>query len=128
VVHEYKDYAVGTVAERFDYKTIEIVPEYKLHSRNRRDIVTFGDGLSYSFGENKYYKPIGIIPYTSTQTYDEIMFNTKRNAYFGSVCDMAYTHFFCHNRIGIGPEARYRYYLGLNEGGLDCNANLKVNF
>jgi hypothetical protein len=129
----YKPNAPFPYAQQKAYKSVDLVPEYQLHSKNYKDILTFGAGVSYTWGKNRYSDFVAGIQEERQELYTSV-------SYYGTTLKTAYTHFFCKNRIGIGAEARYRYYFsvdanpyskqyfGINEGEYDFNANLKVNF
>jgi|GEM_PF-4889283 len=128
IVPENKGTQPGALTERINYNTIELVPEYRLHSRNYKNTLCLGTGMSYTFGENEYIKSVFIHPAGYGEQETDYEYGTQQGSYYGVVGKAAYTHFFFHNRLGLGAEGRYRYYFGLNEREYDVDATLKFCF
>ncbi len=108
IVPENKGTQPGALTERINYNTIELMPEYRLHSRNYKNILSLGAGMSYTFGANEYIKSVFIHPAGYGEQETDYEYGTKQGSYYGVVGKAEYTHFFFNNRFGVGAEGRYR--------------------
>ena len=91
------------------------------YNRFKKHKIKSGAGLSYCRGANTYLDSI-------SRYGDRIFVHEIKESAYGFIATFGYDYLFLRNRLGIGPDLKYRNYSSFRFAGVDYGFHVAVNF